>query len=225
MDNFNEIKSEVLRRAKEAKACTEQYGRAYKAATMAELCEVIKDNFTWVCENEVLTGDFVERYREEFAAEEIFVNVDVRSGFLLACGRATVTACGRATVTAYGSATVTACDSATVMAYDSATVTACDSATVEACGSATVEACGSATVEACGSATVTACGSATVTAYDSATGEACGSATVEAYDSAYVTSYRVIECKFSDNAIYRVQSENKILYASDGVTFEKIHDS
>lgn len=197
MDNFNEIKSEVLRRAKEAKACTEQYGRAYKAATMAELCEVIKDNFTWVCENEVLTGDFVERYREEFAAEEIFVNVDVRSGFLLACDSATVEA--------YGSATVLACGSATVEAYDSATVLACGSATVTAWGSATVEAYDSATVEACDSATVRACNSATV--------RACG--------RAYCMSWNELDCKLHDEAIYHVWSTNTVYYASEAIKFVK----
>lgn len=84
-------------------------------------------------------------------------------------------------------------------------------------GSATVRASGNATVRAWGSATVEASGSATVRAYDSATVQACG--------SAYVTSYQAIECKLSDNAIYRVRGENKILYASDGITFEKIHDA
>lgn len=43
--NFETIKSEILRRAKEAHACTEQYSRAYKSENMAQLCAVIKDNF------------------------------------------------------------------------------------------------------------------------------------------------------------------------------------
>ena len=87
------------------------------------------------CTNKVVTADLIERYREDFAANDIFLNVNVERGYLL-CDSATVTACGSARVTACGSARVTACDSARV--------TACDSATVKAYGSATVKAYGSA---------------------------------------------------------------------------------
>ncbi len=154
--NFETIKSEILRRAKEAHACTEQFSRAYKSENMAQLCTVIKDNFWWACNNKVLTVDLLEQYKIEFAEHEIYVNVSVERGFML-----------------------------------------CDSATVKAYGSATVEAYGSATVKA----------------YDSAT--------VEAWDNAYCTSYSTIECKLSDNAIYRVRSSNIVYYASDDIKFEK----
>ncbi|OKY84342.1 MAG: hypothetical protein BHV69_09990 [Bacteroidales bacterium 52_46] len=221
--NFETIKSEILRRAKEAHACTEQFSRAYKSENMAQLCTVIKDNFWWACNNKVLTVDLLEQYKIEFAEHEIYVNVSVERGFML-CDSATVKAYGSATVEAYGSATVKAYDSATVEAWGSATVKAYDRATVEAWGSwgsATVEAWGSATVEAWGSATVEAWGSATVKAYGSATVKAYDSATVEAWDNAYCTSYSTIECKLSDNAIYRVRSSNIVYYASDDIKFEK----
>ncbi len=186
--NFETIKSEILRRAKDAHACTEQFSRAYKSEDMAQLCTVIKDNFWWACNNKVLTVDLLEQYKIEFAEHEIYVNISVERGFML-------------------------CDNATVKAYGNATVKACGSATVEACGSATVEACDSATVEAWGSATVEACDSATV--------KACDSATVKAWGNAYCTSYSTIECKLSDNAIYRVRSSNTVYYASDDIKFEK----
>ena len=134
--NFETIKSEILRRAKEAHACTEQFSRAYKSENMAQLCTVIKDNFRWACNNKVLTVDLLEQYKIEFSEHEIYVNVSVERGFML---------CDSATVEAYGNATVEA--------YDSATVEACDNATVEACDSATVKAYGNATVEAYDSAT------------------------------------------------------------------------
>ena len=117
--NFEAIKAEILKRAKEAHACSEQYGRAYKSQTLQELCNVIKDNFNWAFNNKVITAELLMQFREDFAANEIYVNVSVRSGYLL---------CDSATVKAYDSATVKACDSATVKAYDSATVKACDSA-------------------------------------------------------------------------------------------------
>ena len=210
--NFEIIKSEILRRAKEAQACTEQFSRAYKSENMAQLCTVIKDNFWWACNNKVLTVDLLEQYKIEFAEHEIYVNVSVERGFML-CDNATVKACGNATVEACGNATVKACGNATVKAWDNATVKAWGNATVEAWDSATVEAWGSATVEAWGSATVKACGNATVKACDSATVEACG--------SAYCTSFSTIECKLSDNAIYRVRSSNIVYYASDDIKFEK----
>ena len=186
--NFEAIKAEILKRAKEAHACSEQYGRAYKSQTLQELCDVIKDNFNWAFENKVITAELLMQFREEFAANEIYVNVSVPSGHLL-------------------------CVSATVKAFDSATV--------EACGNATVEACDSATVKAYGNATVKAFDSATVKAFDSATVKAYDSVTVEANGNAYCTSYSVIECKLSDNAIYRLRSTNTIYFASDEIKFNK----
>ena len=158
---FEELKAEILRRAREAEACRKQYGRAYTSESIAELLTVVKDNFDWAYQHKVIDVQLIEKYREAFAVHDIRANVDAHSGYLLADGSATVRAWGSATVRAWGSATV--------RAYDSATV--------------------------------------------------------RAWGSAYVASYDAIECKLSDNAIYRVRSENKILYASDGITFEKIQDA
>ena len=73
----------------------------------------------------------------------------------------------------------------------------------------------------CDNATVKAYDNATVKAYDNATVKAYGNATVEAYGNAYISSYYVIECKLSDNAIYRIRETNTICYASDTIKFEK----
>ena len=242
--DFEDIKAEILNRAKAAKACTKQYSRAYKSETLQELCSVIKDNFNWCFNNKVITSNLLMQYREDFAQNDIFINISVRSGFLLcdnatveacgnatveACDNATVEACGNATVEACGNATVEACDNATVEAWDNATVKACgnatvearDNATVEAWGNATVEAWGNATVKACGNATVEAWGNATVKAHNNATVEAHNNATVEARDNAYCTSHYAIECKLSDNAIYRERSTSTIYYSSDKINFIK----
>ena len=226
--NFEAIKAEILNRAKAAKACTEQYSRAYKSETLQELCSVIKDNFRWCFNNKVITSNLLMQYREDFAQNDIFINISVRSGFLLcdnatveACGNATVEACDNATVKACGNATVKACGNATVKAWDNATVEAWGNATVKAWGNATVEACGNATVEACGNATVEACGNATVKAWDNATVKACDNVTVKAWGNAYCTSHRIIECKLSNNAIYRVKSTNTVYYSSDNINFIK----
>ena len=97
----------------------------------------------------------------------------------------------------------------------------CSNATVKALGNVTVEACDNATVEACDNATVEAWGNATVKAWDNAKVKAYGNTTVEAYGNVYCTSCRIIECKLSNNAIYRVKSTNTVYYSSDNINFIK----
>ena len=246
MERFEELKKIILERARNASACREQYGRAYRAENLEELMQVVRDNFWWACHNRVIDSDIVDAYRDEFATGKIWHNENITEGFLIASGSATVEAYGNATVRAdgnatvraYGSATVEADGNATVEAYcnatveaygnatvkasDSATVKASDSATVRADGNATVRAYGSATVRAYDSATVKAYGSATVEAYCNATVEAYGNATVRAYDSAYVTSWDIFECKLSDAAIWRIQKNNTVRYIDENMKFEKI---
>ena len=193
MKTFEELKEDLLTRAKNAGACQRGYAMGLRSETKADLLIAITENWFWVFRDEkIVDAEYLE---DNFTEEELLqAGIYIRgihkvktSSF--AFGSATVEAYGSATVEAYGSATVKACGSATVEAYGSATVKAYDSATVKAYDSATVKACGSATVEAYDSATVEACGSATVKAYDSATVEAYGSATVEAYGSATVEAY------------------------------------
>ncbi len=202
-----------MRRAHDVGACKKQYGRAYKAENMAGLCRVIKDNWRWCCDWNVVTPDLLEKYRDEFAEQQIYVNVDTDKGFLLALGNATVRAWGNATVEALGNATVEAWDNATVEAWGNATV--------RAWGNATVEAWDNATVEAWGNATVRALGNATVRAWDNATVEASGNATVEALDNAYCTSYSMIKCKLLGHALHKVRSTNTVYFASDRIKFVK----
>ena len=201
MKTFEELKEELLTRAKNAGACQSGYAMGLRSNTKADLLKAITENWFWVLRDakiidaEYLEDNFTE---EELSQAGIYTKNthEVRTASF-ACGSATVNAYGSATVKAYGSATVEAYDSATVEAhgsatveaYDSATVEAYDSATVNAYGSATVEAYDSATVNAYDSATVNAYGSATVEAYDSATVNACGSATVKACGSATVEAY------------------------------------
>ena len=174
MKTFEELKEELLHRAKEAGACTAGYKMGLEANNKADLLKAITENWWWVFVSAKIIN--VEYLETNFTEDELNEAGIYTRGVHEA--RIKVFACGSATVKAYDSATVFACGSATVEAYDSATVEAYNSATVKAYDSATVFACGSATVKACGSATVFACGSATVEAYNSAT--------VKAYDNSYV---------------------------------------
>mgnify|MGYP000544598329 CR=1 FL=1 len=169
MKTFEELKEELLTRAKNADACQSGYAMGLRSNTKADLLKAITENWFWVLvEAKIVDAEYLE---DNFTEEELSqagiytknthkvrtASFACGSATVKACGSATVEACGSATVEACGSATVKACDGATVKAYDGATVKAYDGATVKACGSATVKACGSATVEAYGSATVTAC--------------------------------------------------------------------
>ena len=230
MERFEELKKIILERARNASACREQYGRAYRAENLEELMQVVRDNFWWACNNGVIDGDTVDAYRDEFATGKIWHNENITEGFLIASGSASVIAYGSASVIAYDSASVIAYGSASVEAYGSASVKAYGSASVKAYGSASVKASDSASVIASDSASVIASDSASVEAYGSASViasgsasvEAYGSASVKAYGSAYVCSWSVKECQLCDHAIYRIIESNTIRYVDPTIKFERV---
>ena len=148
MDNFTEIKEEILRRAKNAEACVEQYKRALVSQTLQELAHVIKDNFTWCCNRKVLDVEIIEKYKTEFASVEIYANESISTGYVvidgeveMLSGSAVAYMWGNSTVTnMWGNSTVTEmCDNSTVTKmWDNSTVTKmCDNSTVtEMCDNA-----------------------------------------------------------------------------------------
>ena len=190
MKTFEELKEELLIRAKNAGACQAGYAMGLRSNTKSDLLKAITENWFWVLRSaKIVDAKYLE---DNFTEEELSeAGIYTRNTHEV-----------RTVSFACGSATVKACDSATVEAYDSATVEAYDSATVEAYGSATVKAYGSATVKAYDSATVEACGSATVEAY--------GSATVEAYSNSYVEDCTGNVRPQSDYAIVKDYHSHKI---------------
>ena len=154
MERFEELKKELLKRAKDAGACKEQYARAYNTQTLEQLMDVCRDNFSWACNNAVLDIDIITQYHDEFACGEIYANEDVTQGYLL-CNNASVNAYSNASVNAYGNASVIAYDNASVIACDNASVIAYDNASVEAYGNASVKAYDNASVKAYGNAYIT----------------------------------------------------------------------
>ena len=190
MKTFEELKEDLLERAKKHQACQDGYSMGLNAKSKQDLLKAITDNWHWVLRtSKMIDANYLE---ENFTEEELTeAGIYTRKEHT---SNAKSFACGSATVEAYGSATVKACDSATVKAYDSATVEACGSATVEAYGSATVEAYDSATVEA----------------YDSATVKAYDSATVKAYDNSYVEDCTGNINTVSDHGIVKDYYNHKI---------------
>ena len=138
MKTFEEVKEELLRRAKKEGACENGYRMGLKAENKADLLKAITKNWWWVLASAKIID--AEYLKENFTEEELN-----EAGIYINGIHKTDTV-----AFALGSATVEAYDSATVKAYDNATVEAYDNATVEACGNATVKAYGNATVKAYG---------------------------------------------------------------------------
>ena len=137
MKTFEELKEELLNRAKNANACQNGYKMGLDAKNKADLLKAITANWFWVLRDaRIVDAIYLEENftEEELSEAGIYTRKchEVRT-VSFACGSATVEAYGSATVKAYGSATVKAYDSATVKAYDSATVEACDESYVEDC--------------------------------------------------------------------------------------------
>ena len=145
MKTFEELKEDLLERAKKHHACQDGYRMGLNAKSKQDLLKAITDNWYWVLStSKMIDANYLEKNftEEELTEAGIYTRKEHTSN-------AKSFACGSATVKAYGSATVEACGSATVEAYDSATVEACGSATVKAYGSATVEAYDNSYVEDC----------------------------------------------------------------------------
>ena len=115
---FEEIKEELLLRAKKAGACQIGYAMGLRSQSKADILKAITDNWSWV----LRTARIVDaEYLEDNFAEEDLAEAGI---YTQKYHEVTTTsfACGSATVKAYGSATVKAYDSATVKAYENSYV-------------------------------------------------------------------------------------------------------
>ena len=137
MKTFEELKEDLLERAKKHHACQDGYSMGLNAKSKQDLLKAITDNWYWVLSaSKMIDANYLEKNftEEELTEAGIYTRKEHTSN-------AKSFACGSATVEAYDSATVEACDSATVKAYDSATVEAYGSAKVEAYDNSYVEDC------------------------------------------------------------------------------------
>ena len=123
---FEEIKEELLLRAKKAGACQIGYAMGLRSQCKADILKAITDNWSWVLRTaRIVDAEYLEdNFDEEDLAEagiytQKYHEVTTTS---FACDSATVKAYGSATVEAYGSATVEAYGSATVEAYENSYV-------------------------------------------------------------------------------------------------------
>lgn len=131
MNQFEEIKNEILERARKARACSGQYKRAYQSENIETLCDVIKDNFWWCCRNDVLDGELIDNYGEIFSENKIYHNVSVKNGFLLVSGNSTVKAYGNSTVEAYNKSYINCCSTVECVIKDNSIVRRWDLNTIQ----------------------------------------------------------------------------------------------
>ncbi len=111
MKTFEELKHELLDRAKAKGACTDGYKMGLDAEDKTGLLKAITENWRWVFKNEIVNADYLD---ENFTQEELHDNGIYTSGRYEARANTYVFACGSSTVKAYDSSTVKACGSSYV---------------------------------------------------------------------------------------------------------------
>lgn len=121
MKTFEELKEDLLERAKKHQACQDGYSMGLNAKSKQDLLKAITDNWHWVLRtSKMIDANYLE---ENFTEEELTeAGIYTRKEHT---SNAKSFACGSATVKAYDSATVEAYDSATVKAYDNSYVEDC----------------------------------------------------------------------------------------------------
>ena len=121
MKTFEELKEDLLERAKKHNACQDGYRMGLNAKSKKDLLEAITSNWFWVFRtSKMIDANYLEDNfsEEELSEAGIYTRKEHASNTrAFACGSATVEACGSATVEAY--------DSATVEAYDNSYVEDC----------------------------------------------------------------------------------------------------
>ena len=135
MMDFEELKKDLLDRARKAGACQEGYKTGLNSESKADLLKAITENWFWIIRTaKMIDAEYLEANFTEDELKE--AGIYTRKEHIV---YSVTYACGSATVKAYGSATVEAYVSATVKACDSATVEACDNSYVENCTDKTID--------------------------------------------------------------------------------------
>lgn len=235
MKTFEELKEELLQRAKDADACREGYVMGLRSESRQDLLEAITKNWSWVLKNKVVDAKYL---KENFTEEELSeagiytrgcheVRTDsfvCGSGAVEAYGNATVKVCDSGVVVAHDNVTVIAYDNGTVVAHDNVTVIVHDNGTVKACNNGEVDAYNNAKVEAYDNATVEAFNNVTVKAFDDVTVTAYGSGTVEAWNRAMVEAYNSVTVKAHGNGAVEAHGD-VIVTVYDNATVEAHNNS
>lgn len=139
MKNFEEFKNEIRRRAILHGACAEQYIRFWKKTDFAGLCEVIRNNFIWCCNN-IFDKELFEVYGDILGQYAINYNKNVNSGCLMVDGRNSVKVGGNVTVYAKDETYIVSDSYSHIIARDNTIVHAYRYENIEASDNAEVDA-------------------------------------------------------------------------------------
>ena len=221
---FEELKKEILIRAHKAEACREQYGRAYGAETLDALMEAVRDNFGWCCENDVLDGDIIDRYKAEFNAGNIWHNeARVTDGMLLlGNSRAVLLENSRAELRGNSRAVLRG-NSRAVLRGNSRAVLRGNSRAV-LLENSRAELWGNSRAVLWGNSRAELRGNSSAVLRGNSSAELWGNSRAELWDNSYGISYIIKECKLHDHAIYRIRETNEVRYVDENIRFVKVEE-
>ena len=197
---FEELKKEILIRAHKAEACREQYGRAYGAETLDALMEVVRDNFNWCCDNDVLDGDIIDRYKAEFNAGKIWHNeTRVTDGMLLL-------------------------DNSRAVLLDNSRAVLRDNSSAVLLDNSRAVLLGNSSAELLDNSRAVLRGNSSAVLLDNSRAVLLDNSRAVLRGNSYGMSYSIKECKLHDHAIYRICETNEIRYVDESIRFVKVEE-
>ena len=205
---FEELKKEILIRAHKAEACREQYGRAYGAETLDALMEVVRDNFNWCCNNGVLDGDIIDRYKAEFNAGKIWHNETRVTDGMLLLDNSSAELWGNSSAVLLGNSSAELRDNSSAELRDNSSAELRDNSSAVLWGNSRAVLWGNSSAELWGNSSA----------------ELRDNSSAELRDNSYGMSYSIKECKLHDHAIYRICETNEIRYVDESIRFVKVEE-
>lgn len=221
---FNQFKNEILGRAKKARACKEEYKRAFESETLGDLMAVIKDNFRFAVLEKVIDGQMITENKKEFNKAGMFYNTNVLNGCLLADGCGSYKVMGTSEVVAFdgveldvfGRSIVYAKDDVFVRGFENSQTFLFDSARGEFSGKADVEAHDYTELEAHNYVRIFAYGRSEVFCSDHCFVEANCFSRVEAMGDSSVSAFGSSSIKLSGSATAKLWGDSKAVVSGNG---------
>ena len=233
MERFNELKKEILRRAHEARACSAEYGRAYRAETLDDLMQVVRDNFHWCSRNNVVDGALIDAYKEEFNARKIWHNESIiTEGFMLMDGNSRGVLYGDSRGEFYGDSRGVLHGNSRGEFYDNSRGVLHGNSRGEFYDNSRGVLYGDSRGVLHGNSRGEFYDNSRGVLYGDSRGEFYGDSRGEFYDSSrgvlhgnsYAISYSIKECELYDQAIYRIVNSNEVRYADENMKFVKVEE-
>ena len=198
---FEELKKEILIRAHKAEACREEYGRAYGAETLDALMEVVRDNFNWCCNNDVLDGDIIDRYKAEFNAGKIWHNeARVTDGMLLL-------------------------DNSSAVLRDNSSAVLLDNSSAELRDNSSAELLDNSSAVLLDNSSAVLRDNSSAVLLDNSSAVLRDNSSAVLWENSYGMSYSIKECKLHDHAIYRILQTNEVRYVDENIRFVKVEEA